>query len=362
MNQSSPTRIISPTFYDRDLEHRPLPRQQTDFWIGSFPDIPYLRICWSTKSRLQVLQHAYQTPEIEVGGVLLGNVYRSTDVGGVQDLPTDFIEIIEALQAPQTTAKVGSFNFPPEVWAQLNSTRDTLIQNGRLHPTTNIIGWYHTHPGHSVFLSPQDLFIHNNFFSRDFQIALVVDPQNHYGAFFVDSDRLNGPYKSYDFDWDLQIVSLHAMPIVPGQDIDQVEPAVVEPAVTPNIAISESELPVYPTADYTVYPAGSQTNKPVNVIMRSAVGMALLFLICSLSLLCYILVSWGFDEVFRDGIPQLANVLLFVFIIFVPVGLIFWIIMVLSPTTFNQLKQFFTIQRSPREDYGRNRNSNHRRR
>ena len=39
-----------------------------------------------------------------------------------------------------------------------------------------MVGWYHTHPGWSVFLSGMDLFICNNFFNRPLDVALVIDP------------------------------------------------------------------------------------------------------------------------------------------------------------------------------------------
>jgi len=38
-----------------------------------------------------------------------------------------------------------------------------------------LIGWFHTHPGHGVFLSKPDLNICNNIFPEPYQFAMVMD-------------------------------------------------------------------------------------------------------------------------------------------------------------------------------------------
>ncbi len=45
-------------------------------------------------------------------------------------------------------------------------------------PDHRIVGWYHTHPGHGVFLSKLDIFAHESFFGLPWQTALVYDPRN----------------------------------------------------------------------------------------------------------------------------------------------------------------------------------------
>lgn len=53
----------------------------------------------------------------------------------------------------------------------------TILQELR-HRKQNvvIVGWLHTHPQHTPFLSQPDLNIHNGFFQKDYQIAVVIDP------------------------------------------------------------------------------------------------------------------------------------------------------------------------------------------
>jgi proteasome lid subunit RPN8/RPN11 len=52
-------------------------------------------------------------------------------------------------------------------------------------PDKDLVGWYHSHPKMSVFLSNYDLFIHNHFFPHPWQVALVIEPHANVGGFFI---------------------------------------------------------------------------------------------------------------------------------------------------------------------------------
>jgi proteasome lid subunit RPN8/RPN11 len=41
-----------------------------------------------------------------------------------------------------------------------------------------IVGWYHSHPGHTCFLSRTDLKTQRNMFNQPYHVALVIDPLN----------------------------------------------------------------------------------------------------------------------------------------------------------------------------------------
>ena len=47
-----------------------------------------------------------------------------------------------------------------------------------------MVGWYHTHPDWSVFLSGMDMFICDHFFNRPLDVALVIDPCRQDRGFF----------------------------------------------------------------------------------------------------------------------------------------------------------------------------------
>lgn len=107
--------------------------------------------------------HARSNTKVELGGVMLG--CQQIDDAGVP-----FVHVTESLRAAHYKATQGSFTFTHETWTQI--TRD----RGLFHPNLAMVGWYHTHPGWSVFLSSMDLFICDHFFKRQLDVALVIDP------------------------------------------------------------------------------------------------------------------------------------------------------------------------------------------
>lgn len=51
-------------------------------------------------------------------------------------------------------------------------------------PDLQLLGWYHSHPGHGIFLSATDLNTQALWFRQPWHVALVYDPISHsYGAF-----------------------------------------------------------------------------------------------------------------------------------------------------------------------------------
>jgi hypothetical protein len=56
------------------------------------------------------------------------------------------------------------------------------------YPDLRIVGWYHTHPGHGIFLSDMDIFLHESFFGLPWQMALVYDPQSGQESIFDASE------------------------------------------------------------------------------------------------------------------------------------------------------------------------------
>lgn len=43
------------------------------------------------------------------------------------------------------------------------------------YPELAVVGWFHTHPGHGLFLSKPDLTIHDGFFREPYQFAMEID-------------------------------------------------------------------------------------------------------------------------------------------------------------------------------------------
>jgi len=58
-------------------------------------------------------------------------------------------------------------------------------------PGLVVVGWYHSHPGHGVFLSRQDMNIVENIYNSDWHLAYVVDTLKDRDGFFVGSKAIS---------------------------------------------------------------------------------------------------------------------------------------------------------------------------
>lgn len=128
------------------------------------------------QSVVEMIQnHAKGTPNIEIGGVLVGRAYRNGD-----HLDTEVMDyIFHHSSEPQQSSAV-HFNFSPSIWAALNKQKDNR------HPNLELVGWFHSHPNHGIFLSPgMDIDVHQKAFNQPWQIAIVYDPQRHEGGVFT---------------------------------------------------------------------------------------------------------------------------------------------------------------------------------
>ena len=115
----------------------------------------------TNRIRASIYDHVFDSPNAEVGGVLVGHR---------QPAGTPIVSnIIPALAARET---LDTLTFTHDAWAFIHQEMESRF------PELEIVGWYHSHPGHGVFLSADDLFIHHNFFNDGTSIAFVVDPLN----------------------------------------------------------------------------------------------------------------------------------------------------------------------------------------
>lgn|GEM_PF-2265104 len=135
------------------------------------PGLDSVRVVMGQRAYEQVNQHALSEPSREVGGILLGKVYRHEGA--------TYVDVIETLRAPTNNAGATHITFTPDSWSEMNKARDMRF------PSLRVVGWYHTHPRMDIFLSADDQFLHRNFFPEPWQVALVVEPHKHLGGFFT---------------------------------------------------------------------------------------------------------------------------------------------------------------------------------
>jgi proteasome lid subunit RPN8/RPN11 len=134
--------------------------------------------------------HALSSPTREVAGVLVGPRPEKQPDGRYR------VHISDTIIAKHTVMQGASVTYTPESWRYMN---DQLF--ARYPDETSImVGWYHTHPGFGIFLSGMDLFIHQNFFTQIWHVALVLDPRARSAGFFG-WDRQQTRVNRLDFQW-----------------------------------------------------------------------------------------------------------------------------------------------------------------
>lgn len=151
--------------------------RETDFYVFLYQ--PALR---------DLIIHSHTDRKREVGGALVGTFCVSQG--------RHFIEVRAAIRAASTRSSLTELTFTADTWSGILSTQKQKYQGA------SIVGWYHTHPGHGIFLSEKDLSIHNNFFRAANHLALVIDPINSHAQFFRGRGRPGrGMRSSILFQW-----------------------------------------------------------------------------------------------------------------------------------------------------------------
>lgn len=119
----------------------------------------------SEKAEEKIRQHAlrYAPRRLEVMGFLLGevNTWNGVTYATVKDVGTTELR--------SSSSKV---RFDPEAFPKLFLELDDSVFDYIL------VGWYHSHPGHTCFLSRTDLDTQHTMFNQPYHSALVIDPIN----------------------------------------------------------------------------------------------------------------------------------------------------------------------------------------
>lgn len=151
---------------------RPEPAQDRNLVLASMgkPQAGAVGVYVHAAALQGIEDHARSSMSAEVGGVLLGRVYAAPS--------RTWVDITGFLPAQMADEGRMHLTFTHDTWAEINAQKDAQ------YPEDQIVGWYHTHPGLTVFLSDMDRFIHRNFFSGSSFVALVCDPVNNRRAFF----------------------------------------------------------------------------------------------------------------------------------------------------------------------------------
>lgn len=178
-----------------ELKETPIPQDPPPLKKGHYkawgqPSRDRVQVLLTQNAYKQINEHATSDLNTEVGGVLLG---KATLFEG-----TYYVLVETVMPASLTQAGAAHLTFTADSWSAILNEKD---RNPDLAPLM-VVGWYHTHPRMSIFLSGDDQFVHKNFFPERWHIALVLEPTKHHGGFFVRRDgeieSAHGFYEIFD--------------------------------------------------------------------------------------------------------------------------------------------------------------------
>jgi len=117
----------------------------------------------SVNAAKKMLDHCYECGrEKEVMGLILGETYKNNKklFSIAKDVATS------DLDASKVNVKFKSF-------------RKLFEHLDQVSYDYQIIGWYHSHPGHTCFMSTTDVDTQQRMFRHPYQCAIVIDPINY---------------------------------------------------------------------------------------------------------------------------------------------------------------------------------------
>ncbi len=193
-----------------------MPLDHSRRWVSVFEEVnsdSLLPIFLSQDAFRDAVEHAASILDTEVGGVLVGNWLTDTNN------KKQFIVVEATLPARFTRQGNVYLTFTQDSLVALHTEMDERF------PGKQIVGWYHTHPRMGVFLSHYDTWLHRHFFPEPWQVALVIEPFQNLGGFFIrqtdgelDPSRYFGFYE-LDGNSGQSIVHWHNL----QSDLDEIE-------------------------------------------------------------------------------------------------------------------------------------------
>ena len=148
--------------------------------IGESPSPDELKIFIDDYTFSEIDSYLSGDMNRELGGVLLGSVHKDLN-------DNIFVIISDFIPALYTESSATRLTFTHKTWEYINSRKE------KYHKDKIILGWFHSHPGYSVFMSTYDNFIQDNFFNLEFMVSYIYDPKSKEKSFYFNK---NGAIKA----------------------------------------------------------------------------------------------------------------------------------------------------------------------
>lgn len=260
---------------DSELPHHPPPLESGRYHSRGRPEAGAVCVLIHQDVLRETQEHARSTPTVEVGGVLVGEVYQHDGRTYTEVRHYVFIPSAVGLRSSNV-----HFNFSADVWAALNQLCD--IQ----YPDLTIVGWFHSHPNHGIFLSSMDLDVQGKVAYKPWQIAMVYDPQRHEGGIFgwrrTQMDKVPGFYELFAAGQTATILSWRNMGDTATAPRPPAPPA--PPAAAP-VRTTSQPVPVAPVAQQGE--VSRRPPRPRGGIARALFGVASVMVLLAITVLGY---------------------------------------------------------------------------
>lgn len=139
-----------------------------DLPIADLPKIDSLnthfRVYMLSDAHQAMLDHLEQRKDVESGGILVGYPFQTSNK------QIKFVLIVGVVPNKSDNRSGVHFTVSPE---KAREAREYVEDN---YPGMIPVGWYHSHPGLTAFLSRQDMTIVRSIYNAEWNIAWVVDP------------------------------------------------------------------------------------------------------------------------------------------------------------------------------------------
>lgn len=143
--------------------------------IGETPSPDELKIFIDDYTFSEIDSYLSGDMNKELGGVLLGSAHKDLN-------DNIFILISDFIPALYTESSATRLTFTHKTWEDIN------LRKEKYHKDKIILGWFHSHPGYSVFMSTYDNFIQDNFFNLEFMVSYIFNPKNKEKGFYFNKD------------------------------------------------------------------------------------------------------------------------------------------------------------------------------
>ncbi|MCL5962801.1 MAG: hypothetical protein M1411_00290 [Candidatus Thermoplasmatota archaeon] len=182
---------IPPPDRDRISYHKWDSAESTEIYVNTYRSGNLFDVYISKKAEEKMMNHCLSgvPTRTEVMGLLVGDIYRynNTIYAVIKDVSTTELD---------ANAVHVQINKEDSSYTKLFQRLDEIGANFIL------VGWYHSHPGHTCFLSETDINTQKKMFPESYHSAIVIDPiSQQFEVFTVDND---GGYirRSHAIFWD----------------------------------------------------------------------------------------------------------------------------------------------------------------